>query len=152
MPDKVRRQAVLLRLVRQRALARQEEIVAQMRRAGFEVTQASISRDIHELGLVKVDGRYLPRANLAANAPPNVPAAVVGMVIGVEPVGANLVVVRTTSGTASTVAVAIDEQALGGVAGTIAGDDTIFVAVRSRPAQMRVIEVLRSWAWVAKAG
>jgi len=150
--DKSRRQAVLLRLVRQKALSRQEEIVEQMSRAGFEVTQASISRDIHELGLVKVDGRYVSRANLAANAPPNVPAAVVGMVDAVEPIGSNLVVVRTTIGTASTVAVAIDDQQLGGVAGTIAGDDTIFVAVRSRPAQNRVIDVLRSWARVAKAG
>ncbi len=152
MSDKAQRQALLLRLVRQKALSRQEAIVEQMRRAGFDVTQASISRDIHELGLVKVDGRYVSRANLAANAPPNVPAAVVGMVEAVEAVGGNLVVVRTTTGTASTVAVAIDDQQLGGVAGTIAGDDTIFVAVRSRPAQMRVIEVLRSWARVAKAG
>lgn len=152
MSDKARRQAWLLRLTRRKTLARQAEIVSQMRRAGFEVTQASVSRDVHELGLVKVDGRYTPRANLAANAPPDVPAAIVGMIQGVEPVGSNLVIVRTVTGAASPVGVAIDDQALKGVAGTIAGDDTVFVAARNRAAQRNVVGLLRSWARPARKG
>lgn len=146
MSDKERRQAWLLELTRRTALGRQEQIAARMRRAGFDVTQASVSRDIHELGLVKVDGRYVPRASLAANAPPEIPAAVVGMVRGVEAVGANLVVVRTATGAANSVGVAVDQQAFAGVAGTIAGDDTIFVAVRDARAQRAVLRELRKVA------
>lgn len=152
MQDKARRHATLLRLVRHERLSRQEEIVRAMKRAGFPVTQASVSRDVHELGLVKVDGRYVPRDNLRVAAPPEVPAAVTGMVLEAEPVGSNLVVVRTSAGTASTVAVAIDDQRFAGVAGTIAGDDTVFVAVRHRAAQRRAAEWLRRWARESRRG
>lgn len=152
MPSKAERHETLLRLVRQHRLGRQEEIVRWMAKAGFPVTQASVSRDIRELGLVKIDGRYVPLANIAADAPPEVPAGAAGLVTAVDAAGPNLLVIRTTPGAASTVAIAIENHRLAGVAGTIAGDDTVFVAIRGRAAMEKASRVLRGWVRPAKAG
>jgi len=152
MQAKAQRHETLLRLVRLHRLGRQEEIVRWMAKAGFPVTQASVSRDIRELGLVKIDGRYVPLENLAADAPPDVPAGAAGLVTAVDSAGANLLVIRTTPGAASTVAIAVDNHRLAGVAGTIAGDDTVFVAVRGRAAIEKVARTLRGWVRPAKAG
>ncbi|MBL8878270.1 MAG: hypothetical protein JNG88_04040 [Phycisphaerales bacterium] len=143
--DKQKRQADLLRLVRQRRLTDQQQIVRLMRSRGFDVTQASVSRDVRELGLVKADGRYVQLSEIAQNRTAgDLSARIDGLVTSVEPAGANLVVVRTAIGSASTVAVALDEHRLPDTIGTIAGDDTIFIAVRSRNAQGRVVSILKS--------
>ena len=64
------------------------------------------------------------------------------LIIATEPIGANLIVVRTASGSANAVAIDLDRRGLSDIAGTVAGDDTIFVAVRSRAAQGRVVAFL----------
>ena len=109
--DKPERQAALLRLIRSRPVENQEQIVALMRREGFRVTQASVSRDIRELGLVKLAGRYVS-AERALAAPANGAHAEleVGLITGLEPIGANLVVVKTRIGAASSVAVVLDHD------------------------------------------
>ena len=129
------RQQALLRLVTQRRLATQADLVRSLRAAGFHATQATVSRDIVELGLVKVvrDGTH-------AYAPPS--AAAPGG--GIErlrrfcedyPVegalAANLVVLRSLPGTANALGAALDASRLDGVVGTLAGDDTVFVAASS---------------------
>lgn len=96
--------------------------------------QTTVSRDIAELGLVKVraeDGRlvYAPSGSTGHGAPPRLGAAIRRFALSVEVAGP-LVVVRTPSGYASALAQALDEAALPGIAGTIAGDNTIFVAPR----------------------
>jgi transcriptional regulator of arginine metabolism len=144
--DKPRRQAALMRLVRAKPVESQEQIVTLMRSEGFRVTQASVSRDIRELGLVKLAGRYLPAAR--ALALPSEGASQepeIGLITGLEPVGANLVVVKTRIGAASSVAVMLDHDLGKMAAGTIAGDDTVFVAVRSRCDQGRVVAQLNAW-------
>lgn len=143
--DKQKRQAELLRLVRQRRLSDQQQIVRLMRSRGYDVTQASISRDVRELGLVKVDGRYIQLSELGqSRTAGELSERINGLVTKVEPAGANLVIVRTAVGSAGTVAVALDEHPLPDTIGTIAGDDTIFIAVRSRNAQGRVVRLLKS--------
>lgn len=145
MSEKAARQEALLRLARQRRLSGQEQIVSLMQRAGFSMTQASVSRDIRELGLVKVRGRYVLVAELPIGGHDGAPNPVPGLISEVDAAGANLVVVRTTAGGASAVAAAVDALDLPDEIGSIAGDDTVFIAVRSRSAQGRLVGLLRVW-------
>ena len=131
---KRQRQHAILRLIGERALATQAELAEALHEAGFEAVQTTVSRDIAELGLVKVraeDGRlaYAPAGSAGHGAPPRLGAAFRRFALGVEAAG-SLVVVRTLSGYASALAQVLDEAALPAVAGTIAGDNTIFVAPR----------------------
>ena len=144
MNEKRKRQTALLRLVRGRAVANQNEIVRLLRTDGICATQASVSRDVRELGLVKIDGRYLLARHLTPRRPVHAAEGpLYELITAVEPVGANLVILRTRIGAASTVAVEIDRAASPDIAGTLAGDDTVFVAVRSRTAQGRAVAWLR---------
>lgn len=146
--DKAARQKILLNVVRAQKPANQHQIVSLMKRAGWKVTQASVSRDVHELGLVKANGHYA----LLNDLPPAPAAAVTdaafrvrGLLVSARAVGSHLVVVRTAVAAASTVATAMDQQLTRDAVGTLAGDDTIFVAVQSRAAQTRVLQTLRAW-------
>ncbi len=103
-----------------------------LERAGFVATQSSISRDLEELGVVKHRGYYtLPRA---ANG-----AAARGLV-GLDPAGDCLVVAKCEPGLASSVAVEIDRAAIPEIVGTLAGEDTVFIAVPERKAQRAVMK------------
>lgn len=140
MSSKQQRHAALLQCLRRRPVASQQELVDLLEKHGFHATQASISRDLRELGLVKLDGRYLPVAQLASAAPSDENE----LINDANPVGANLIVVKTPIGAAGAVAVELDRLGLSEIAGTIAGDDTVFIAVRSRAAQGRVLARLRA--------
>jgi len=128
------RQTAILRLVREQAISTQSELADALRGNGYEVVQTTISRDVADLGLVKVRA---PSGRLVYAAPGStdvdrlraIGAAMRRYAIGVESAG-NLVVVATPSGYASALAQAIDEGAHPGIAGTLAGDNTIFVAAR----------------------
>lgn len=132
-----------MRLVRSRVLANQGEMVRLLRKAGVAATQASISRDVRELGLVKVDGRYAPAERLTGGEGGADQRAAHGLITHVVVAGANLIVVRTPPGHANTVAIGLDEMKLGDIVGTVAGDDTIFVAVKSRSGQGQVVATLK---------
>ena len=126
------RQQALLRVVSQQRLSTQADVVRALRRAGFAATQATVSRDVVELGLVKVarDGTH-------AYAPPSAAAPGGGMerlrrfcedypVEGA--LATNLVVLRSLPGTANALAAALDASRLDEAVGTLAGDDTVFIA------------------------
>ena len=128
------RQQAILRLVRDRALATQAELAEALREEGHDVVQTTVSRDVHELGLVKVrapSGRLVYAAPGADDADRKraIGVAMRRYAIGVERAGP-LVVLVTPSGYASALAQAIDEGGHPGIAGTIAGDNTIFLAPR----------------------
>ena len=133
MKNTVRQQAVL-RLVRDRAISTQAELVDALREEGHDVVQTTISRDVHDLGLTKVRA---PSGRLVYAAPGTDDAdriAAIGVAMRsyatrVESAGP-LAVVTTPSGYASALAQAIDEGGHPGIAGTIAGDNTIFLAPR----------------------
>ncbi|MCP4589909.1 MAG: arginine repressor [bacterium] len=145
MNNKSSRQAALLTLVRRRRVASQEEMVRLLDGKGFSTTQASLSRDVRELGLVRVSGRYVPAGQLGVERPGGLlPERDSELIMSVEPIGANLIVVRTPPGAANAVAADLDSKTLPEISGTIAGDDTIFIAVRSRCAQGRLIAQLPS--------
>jgi len=129
------RQNAILRLVRDRALSTQAELVQALRDEGHEVVQTTVSRDVTELGLVKVrapSGRLIYAAAGTGDADRlrAIGAAMRRYATGVEAANSGLVVVTTPSGYASALAQAIDEGRHPGIAGTIAGDNTIFLAPR----------------------
>jgi transcriptional regulator of arginine metabolism len=133
----------ILELISTRRIHTQEELVEALHEDGWDVTQSSVSRDITALGLVKQDGVYhRPPPDELRGVDPDELRIREG-VLSVEPAGEALVVLRTPPGEANRVAVAIDRLAWPSVAGTIAGDDTIFIAVSDRGAQHRVLSQLR---------
>ena len=121
-------------LIRTRPIASQDELAEGLSALGFAVTQATISRDLEQLGAVKVrrDSRLtyaLPDQLAAASEGPEMRTVVRDWVRSVDVAG-NLVILRTPPGSAHLVGVALDRAELPEVVGTICGDDTIFVAVR----------------------
>ncbi len=129
------RQSAILELVAEQALSTQAEVAAALKDTGFDVVQTTVSRDVAELGLVKVrapSGRLVYAAPGASDADRQraLGAALRRYALGVEAAG-SLLVVTTPSGYANALAQAIDEAAHPDVAGTVAGDNTIFVAVRT---------------------
>lgn len=127
------RQNAILRLVRERALSTQAEVASALHETGFDVVQTTVSRDIAELGLVKVrapSGRlvYAPPGSSDADKLRALGSAMRRYATGVEVAG-SLIVITTPSGYANALAQAMDEAAHPSIAGTIAGDNTIFVAV-----------------------
>jgi transcriptional regulator of arginine metabolism len=128
------RQGAILELVRERTLSTQAEVAAALRESGYDVVQTTVSRDIAELGLVKVrapSGRlvYAPPGGSDADRLRALGSAMRRYAVTVEAAG-QLVVVTTPSGYANALAQAMDEAAHPAVAGTLAGDNTIFVAAR----------------------
>jgi len=127
------RQNAILKLVREEALSTQAEVAAALGELGFDVVQTTVSRDIAELGLVKVrapSGRlvYAPPGSSDADRLRALGSAMRRYAIGVEAAG-SLVVITTPSGYANALAQAMDEASHPAIAGTVAGDNTIFVAV-----------------------
>lgn len=133
---KAQRHKKILELVSKRVIATQSELAAALREAGFRVTQGTVSRDIKELGLVKVvrDGR----ARYAAPEPQAVPvggdrlARLFRDAVTAVDTSENLVVVKTLPGAAQQVASAIDHANWAGIVGTVGGDDTILVVAKSK--------------------
>ena len=128
------RQGAIMRLVRERKLSTQADVAEALREEGFDVVQTTVSRDIAQLGLVKVrdEERRLVYALPGAaelTRLSQLTAALRRWVLQLTSSG-NLVVILTPPGYASALAQAIDEAALGDIAGTIAGENTIFVAAR----------------------
>ena len=131
---KERRQRAITDLIRSNALSSQEELADRLGSLGYAVTQATISRDLEQIGAVKVrrDGQLsyaLP--DQVRDAPsPRLVAVFRDWVRSVETAG-NLVVIRTPPGSAHLVGVVLDQSELPEIVGTICGDDTIFVACRA---------------------
>ncbi len=141
--ERQKRHLRILELISTRAVRTQEELAELLSAEGWNVTQSSVSRDIAALRLVKVDGVYRrPPPGAARAANPDERRIAEGA-LALEPVGDHLLVVHTPPGEANRVAVAIDRLAWPEVVGTIAGDDTIFVAVKRARAQREVLRHIR---------
>ena len=143
--DRRKRHLKILELISTRAVRTQEELAEALAAEGWDVTQSSVSRDIAALRLVKVDGAYRRAPRGSAVADPDERRIAEG-VLTVEPAGDALIVVHTPPGEANRVAVALDRLAWAEVVGTIAGDDTIFLAVKDGAAQRRVVREVRRLA------
>jgi len=129
-PTKTQRHNAILEVVNRSSVHTQQEIARALARRGVRATQATISRDIQELGLVRAGSGYRSSAALVSE-----------LVLSIELVEP-MAVIRTPPGTANLVARRIDEAALAGVAGTVAGDDTIIAVLRNRGAGRALKELL----------
>jgi transcriptional regulator of arginine metabolism len=133
MSTKVARQAAIARIIGQRPVSSQPQLVELLQSEGINATQATVSRDLEDLGAVKVrvpggDTVYaLPELEPQRVAPHEQLRRVMGEWVAEVQVSANLVVVRTPPGCAHVVASALDRSGLPGVIGTVAGDDTMLV-------------------------
>jgi transcriptional regulator of arginine metabolism len=125
--NKAARQRHILELIRQREVHTQHELASLLEAEGIEATQVTLSRDVHELGLIKGPRGY--QKGLSPNAAPSI----FQQFFVTAEAAQNLVVIRTTPGNAMTVARAIDEERWPEIIGTVAGDDTI-LAVTARKA------------------
>jgi transcriptional regulator of arginine metabolism len=120
------RQKRILNLIRAKRIGTQEELRAHLEQTGVPATQSSVSRDLEELGVLKHHGFYaMPHANGDAAR---------GL-LGLDVAGEVLIVAKCLPGRASSVAVEIDDAAISEIVGTLAGEDTIFIAVRDQKSQ-----------------
>lgn len=148
--DRRKRLLKILELISTRPVRTQEELADALFAEGWKVTQSSVSRDIAALKLVKVEGSYRRPARLAAEPEHPDERRIAEGVLTADPAGDALLVLHTPAGEANRVAVAIDRLAWADVIGTIAGDDTIFLAVKNGVARQRVLRQLRRLAEAAR--
>jgi transcriptional regulator of arginine metabolism len=126
------RQETIIQIIASKQVATQQELAEELARRGIDATQSSVSRDIVELGLTKLNGYYTaPRQALAS-----------GPVVEMVTAGDNLIVIKTEIGQASPAALAIDRAKIDEIIGTVAGDDTIFIAVKNLEAQRKALRKL----------
>ena len=131
---KERRQRAIAELIRSRTLSSQEELAQRLAHLGFAVTQATISRDLDQIGAVKARrGGQLSYALPEQVKDPSTPplAAALRQWVRSVDTAVNLVVLKTSPGSAQFVGVLLDQSGIDRIVGTICGDDTIFAACRS---------------------
>src|SRR5438045_1780948 len=125
------RQKRILNLIRAKPIGIQEALRAHLERAGMSATQSSVSRDLEELGIVKHDGRYsLPHSNGDSTR---------GL-LALDIAGEVLIVAKCLPGRASAVAVEIDDAVIPQIVGTLAGEDTIFIAAHAHKSQREAMK------------
>ncbi len=145
------RERAILEIVEEELIHTQAELVRALHERGAHVSQATVSRDVKRLGLVKLpgaDGAYRYGLPAAATIPSRaareaLASAFDEFATGVYP-GEGLLAVKTLSGCANAVAITIDEAALPGIVATLAGDDTIFILTGSVRESSRVLEELQA--------
>ena len=146
MRNKRERQAVILELVQAGPISSQEELRRLLAGRGWEVTQATLSRDLRDLGLARVtteEGvRYVVPEALADDSSPALDATLAQFLASIDGVS-ELIVLHTLPGGAQPVAEAIDAEAWPEVLGTIGGENTILVVCRSTEARAQVMKRLR---------
>lgn len=147
---KTRRHALIRSLISAGGIHSQAELALRLAREGVEATQATLSRDLTEIGVLKgPDGYQLPGAAPVATAPAATFARVLRRELLSIEVGGTLVVLKTPSGHGNALAIELDRAELEGALGTIAGDDTIFLAASSETAARRIARNLRELAQLA---
>jgi transcriptional regulator of arginine metabolism len=127
---KAYRQAQVLKLIRDRSISTQEELAENLAAAGIDASQVTLSRDIRELGLVKTAAGYRETNGAAVTSRDNLPRVLQEFLRDIR-LAQNLVVLKTAPGGAQPVARALDTEDWAEIVGTVAGDDTIFIAAPS---------------------
>lgn len=144
---KNRRHAKILELIAEHSIETQEDLAAELKQAGYEVTQATVSRDIKELGLIKTlagDGGYkYASAALKTDKKEHLHKLFAGTMLSIQAAN-NIIVIKTMQGSANTVAVVVDGLENKDILGCVAGDDTILVVVSSNEAVPEIMRLLNS--------
>jgi len=141
--QQLERREAIVRILRAGAVRRQQDLVRLLKKAGHVVTQSSISRDLRDLGVLKASGRYVLPGREVTRANGDF-GTLTRFVRELRRAGPSLTVLRTSVGAAQSVAVAIDRAEWPEVAGTLSGDDTIFIATANARAQQELESRLRA--------
>ena len=144
---KSKRHSKIIEIIKSTAIETQEELAEELKKAGFDVTQATVSRDIKILKLIKMQGasgnyKYAASSKESKDINDKLSSILANAAISVENVD-NFVVVKTLTGSAMAVAEAIDNLFDTEVAGTIAGDNTIFILARSLDKAEELVDKVR---------
>ncbi|WP_392486395.1 arginine repressor [Haloimpatiens sp. FM7315] len=144
---KINRHAKIIEIISAKEVETQEDLAEELRKIGIEVTQATVSRDIKELKLIKVLGskgnyKYAAISPTESFLSDKLISIFSQTVICIENVS-NFIVVKTIAGSASAAAEAIDSMNFDGIAGTIAGDNTIFLLIRNEEKAIDIIQKLK---------
>ena len=146
---KTARQNLILNIIKTHEIETQEELANYLIDAGISITQATISRDIKEMNLIKVqtvNGRYKYAPNTGENQPKNLTVLIRVFKTTVREIrtAGNIIVVKTLPGSANVAAEAVDSLEMDGVAGTLAGDNTVFVAASTQEKAEEISDALKA--------
>ena len=140
------RQMKIIELISKKSIETQDELARELLSAGFEVTQATISRDIKELGLFKVaEGkgqRYIRETNSEKTFLSNIASVYKNAVLMIEQ-AQNIIVIKTIPGGAATVGMNVDRLKDGLVLGCVAGDDTVIAITKDNETAEKAVKILR---------
>ncbi len=141
----------MIEIIEQNNIETQDELAERLLEAGFVTTQATISRDIRELKLTKVsDGngkqKYIMLKNQESDHVNKLAKVMRAGIIGID-TAENLVIIKTVSGVAMAVAAALDNSEIEGMVGCIAGDDTIFCAIKTKEMVEDVVKIIEEMAF-----
>ncbi|WP_297519071.1 arginine repressor [uncultured Clostridium sp.] len=144
---KSKRHSKIIEIINQKVIETQEDLADELKDSGFDVTQATVSRDIKSLKLIKTqDSRGKYKYSIIKNETNDIVDKLTNIlkntVDSVESIN-NIVVVKTLAGSASAAAEAIDSLSLGEVAGTIAGDNTIFILLRDNDKSEELVKNIK---------
>ena len=139
MDEREQRLQIIRRILRRSSVVSQARLVELLDSEGFAVTQSSVSRDLRDLRVRKVNGEYRLVPAVDARNGADLDDILARNLDYLEPAGSNLLVLHTTVGSASRVALALDGSGWPELLGTIAGDDTIFIATSGLRDQKRVV-------------
>ena len=138
-----KRHKAILEILRHQSVVRQTQLVELLRQKGIEATQSSVSRDLKQLGIAKIDVGYAETKSVPVKDAGTLPL-LSEFVQDIKTAGGHLTVIQTPVGAAQRVAVFLDRSGWPEIVGTLSGDDTIFVATRNNGDQRRLIAKLRS--------
>ena len=145
---KKRRQEAILEIIEKYDLSTQDELLQKLKDSGFDATQATVSRDINELALIKTVGmskktRYSKPVTSVSDIPQNlidIYKHVTESVVAAN----NLIVIKTISGNANSVAMVIDKLHIPGILGTVAGDDTLLIIAKTNSDAEKIVKTLKN--------
>ena len=144
---KSKRQEKILELIEKHDVETQEELAELLKKAGFVATQATVSRDINELNLIKGEGRekkskYIRPATGNNNVSPKIIDIFTHITKSIDHAN-NLIVIKTISGNGASAGNVVDQMNIAGILGTVAGDDTLLIVARTTPDAERIVKTLR---------
>ena len=146
---KQKRHNTILSLINSKIIETQGELTEELQKQGFEVTQATVSRDIKDLNIMKLqtgDGRYRyaqQGSGAVAGGGNRIKTIFANSVLGAE-YALNQIVIKTLSGMAQAAAITIEGMGYGEILGTIAGDDTVLVVLKSESDAERITKILNT--------
>ena len=138
----------IIELIENHEIDTQEELTEKLVKEGFNVSQATVSRDIKELNLIKSNGtsrkfKYVKNADASSVVSPKIIHLFKQVTLSIIPAG-NLIVIKTLSGNAGTAGMAIDEMKISQCIGTVAGDDTLLIVTRNNTDAETIVKRLRT--------